>query len=409
MHLFASLLLLLSVMLLTFSYFAAAYFFILFVARLSRHIWRKIRRKKYELPVGPITWTQLLKPKVSRKALLFFIVALASYHLIFYTSQRAKWMGDENAYPEAKQYWITGQVLLGFRMSLTRFLHPENIIVWPSNALQKEIYRRGVKILPLDDGERGIWTDLWLVQPYSKYGHLTKDANTGKPSPDMIHLLETAWNSIETVATKPIADERMREQEYMRNFPAMVLYYASLEGFLTGIATNSAGRMAKAGKHTRRSKELISWLENLMTEWVKNENVKVFIGTHPQIISFWQISMLKELDDVIRVGLLDGSLDCFDPYVKKYVEIRSSFVNGSNGPPARSKMNDVQQAQYMYKSVVDSYAGRLNKYALEKYCGLSIAGGDAFFNPKNEKEKSDREWFMKAIERELLTLRIKRK
>jgi hypothetical protein len=408
MHFLAGLFFLLLVMLLTFFYISATYFFVLVVTRLGSHLWRKIRRKRYELPIAPITWGELLKPRLSRKALLFFLVALVTYHLFFYTSQRAKWMGNENAHLDAKQYWIAGQVLLGFRLTLSRFLHPESIIAWPSKALQEEVYRRGVELLPSQDGERGVWTDLWLVQPYSKYGHLTKDASTGKPSPDMIKLLETAWDSIETVATKPIADKRMREQEYMKNFPAMVLYYASLEGFLTGIATNSAKRMAKDEKHIQRSKNLVFWLESLMTKWVENENIKNFVRSHPEIISFWEVSMLKELDDVIRVKLLDGSLDCSDPYVEKYAEIRSYFVDGSNGPPTRSRMKDVQQAQYIYNSIINSFSGRLTKYALEKYCGLSIAGGDAFFHPKSKREKTDYEFYMKGIQKELLTLRIKR-
>jgi hypothetical protein len=166
--------------------------------------------------------------------------------------------------------------------------------------------------------------------------------------------------------------------------------------------------MAKMQKHVKRSQDLVLWLQDLQSRWLGNEAATRFVTSNPEIIAVWQIAMLKELDDSIRSQIAQGKLECQSPAVKSYTEIRDHFVNGVDGTPVRLRMKDRRKADYMYQNAVDSFSGRLNKYALENYCGLSVAGGDAFFNPKTEKEKSDREWYMKGIERELLRLRIEK-
>ena len=47
-------------------------------------------------------------------------------HIGVYTQNRFEWFGPENANLKAKEYYVAGQPLAGFRLILSRFLNPDN-------------------------------------------------------------------------------------------------------------------------------------------------------------------------------------------------------------------------------------------------------------------------------------------
>ncbi|HHD56143.1 MAG TPA: hypothetical protein ENK89_00495, partial [Desulfobulbaceae bacterium] len=66
-------------------------------------------------PTTEISFSQYYKSKLFRKIILFCLVCMFTVYVV----QWQKWTGKDNANLEAKQYWVAGQVLNGFRLVLT--------------------------------------------------------------------------------------------------------------------------------------------------------------------------------------------------------------------------------------------------------------------------------------------------
>lgn len=156
MHFVLSLLFLLAIMALTLAYIAVAYFFVRIILQAIRQLIGKIRKK----PGTPGAWKAVFIPKISRRLLIFLGAFFLGYHVLLYAGQREKWMGPENAHLEAKEYWVAGQVLYGTRLMLSRFFYPDYPLLYPLNQLQRAIYNRGVRYLPDNDGEIGVWMNI---------------------------------------------------------------------------------------------------------------------------------------------------------------------------------------------------------------------------------------------------------
>ena len=369
MHFLFSLFFLILIILLAFLYIVGPYVLFVFVIRCwlvnSNYEAEKTKKDKIK---------DLFRNYMRKKVLLTLICILVIYHALFYVQQRAKWMGSDNANLKAKEYYVSGQVLYGFRRILTVFLNPSNYIMWPLNGMQQWIYDRGMEYLPECDGERGVWLNNWFVYPFSKRDKKPWGTDKFKPSPNMMTLVENQWISIEKMATCPFADKQMEIQHYYRNFPGMTFYYNMTEGYLTGRFSGSGSVMAKNERFIQRSKSLVEWLISLREKWKHSPEALEFIQAHPKIEAMLQATLIFELSEVIESRIWSREFRCDCPYVKLYIMERNKFIGTKNKLPLHKRMKEKAQAKTLYNIIVSSLQGRFMKYTLKKYCKITVPG-----------------------------------
>lgn len=235
-HLLWSLFFLLVVTMLVLAYLLFIAFIYLFLAAL----WRFYQEYKntgfsYYARVDTQDW---LRTKISvwskSKVLFAILLIILVFNISIYAKQRAQWMGDNNGNLVAKEYWVAGQVVYAYRNMYCHLNHPDDWLIQPFTWLQEWIYSKGSRYIQENDGEIGVWTNMWFVYPYAKKLYITTDSHATKPSPRMIALVERTWFSLEKQATGKWADNQMKEQYYLRGFPGLAFYYTAEQGFLTG-------------------------------------------------------------------------------------------------------------------------------------------------------------------------------
>ena len=128
-------------------------------------------------------------------------------------------LGSDNANLEAKEYYVAGQVLQGFRTILTAFIHPEIPLLLPANRMQEIIYGAGTRYLPENDGEIAVWQNAWFHYHYHKRGRRPLFVVNWEPSDKMVKMLDQWWFCLKTMTTKPFADRQMETEHYYRDYP----------------------------------------------------------------------------------------------------------------------------------------------------------------------------------------------
>jgi hypothetical protein len=189
-------------------------------------------------------------------------------------------------------------------------------------------------------------------------------------------FMDMVWDSIETVATKKIVDQKMREEQYLRNFAGMAFYYAhvSCNGY-THKFLGCSQPYSRMSDMTARNEKLIGWLDALEQEWGKSDYASKFIEEHPKAQVMRQVAMLGTLKHIIQARAWARNFRCDDPYMLTYVKIRCEFTEGRDGsPPAYIQMKERKTAQQFYNAMVNSTGGRFSKYVLSRYCGYEVAG-----------------------------------
>ncbi|ORJ52427.1 hypothetical protein, partial [Geothermobacter hydrogeniphilus] len=319
----------------------------------------------------------IFEPDRRKKALCFVLIVFFVYHLGFYIQQRQQWMGEDNAHLDAKEYFVAGQVLYGFRALLTRFIHPDIVVLWPLNALQEKIFEDGTKLLPKQDGERYVWQQLWFLYPYTRTLRETWDGDRRKYSPNMVKLLDRCWDSLQGMATRPFADAQMEHEQYYRNFPALAFYYNLNRSQYLENANGSARTMAQMPKHIERQQRLIAWLEELRNKWQSDPAMTRVLKKHPLIAVARQEALLSSLYNSLRAVILKKQFRCDHPYVQLYVKTRAEFVGSREHPSPLMRLRNAKQRALHYDSQINWVGARFYKRMLPKYCGIEVAGEES--------------------------------
>lgn len=328
----------------------------------------RIEKKRIRAGKEFSRFSDFYKSKVFKNIILFFFVCIAT----IYMGQRIRWTGSDNANLEAKEYFVAGQVLQGFRLLLTSYIHPEIFILQPLNQLQHHIYTKGIRYLPENDGEQAAWKNRWFHYHYNRRHRIALMDKLSKPSERTIHLLDDWWLALESMATKPFADRQMEEIHYYQSYSVAVLSYTLLEGLSTGHIAVSGGRMAKLQLHVTRSRLLVQWLNELRKKWSTSPDTQQFLKSSPKQLAIFQYVLLCELRDVIRGDIHSREFSCDSPFVKQYVHVRKEFVAPENGLPAYKQMKDKVAAKTLYDWAVNNQSSM--RYVLEHYCGYDVAG-----------------------------------
>lgn len=302
----------------------------------------------------------------------FIIIVVAS--MTTYISQRIKWMGEDNAHLQAKEYWVAGQVLNGFRKALTSVIHPDVFIMWPAEGMQRLIYRQGSRQLPENDGEIGVWQNAWFNYHYIKKGRRNLGVNTGESSDKMRQILDQWWFSLEKMGSMPFADKQMEEEHYLRDYPALAFWYKMYDGFYTKKLIASAHRLAKIPEHIDRHRRLSVWLWKLPANWKSSVKSLNFNAAHPKIVALNQTSLIFTLQALIQGEIHARKFSCTNESIQRYVTARKEFTEGINGLPAYKTMEDQEQGERLWRIAVDSHGARSAKYVIKHYCGIDVAG-----------------------------------
>ncbi len=339
---------------------------------------------------------QIQRWRRSKFLLLYLPLLVLSFNISLYLKERVEWMGDDNAHLTAKQYWVAGQVVYGYRLGYCTLpkRSPEALGLRPFTWLQEWIYRKGVRYLPVDDGEIGVWSNVWFVYPYSRRFLWTKDIQAYEPSPRMIALLERSWSSMEHQATRPFADSQMREQYYYRSFPGQALAYRKDKCCLTGKCVGGQKLLVQDPQHIARSRQMVAWLGDLAVRWLRSPETMAFLRQQPKIEAIRQLVRLLEAGDLMRGTIYSREFSCHSPEVRQYLNLRAEFVGDEQKKSALQLMGDRAQANELYDIGINTEINRFLRYAIERYCGDKAAGEEdmkfyaSFNSPRERLENS---------------------
>lgn len=342
---------------------------------------------------------QMLRLRQS-KLILYVLLLVLALNISLYLKQRVEWMGDDNGNLAAKEYWVAGQVVYGYRnMYCLPNNHPDDLFIRPFTWLQEWIYHQGSQHLPENDGEIGVWADIWFVYPYSRRFHNTKGVDGYKPSPRMIALVERTWFSLEKQATGEWADYQMKEQHYFRNFPGQAFYYLSKKGFLTGKKVGSHELLVQDAGLLSRDRQLAGWLGQLKEKWQTSEKTREFVKQHPKVEAFRQLTRLMETGDLVYGSIYTREFSCGSPEVQQYLTLRAEFVGDGRTKSAVQLMTDRTQAGRLYNIAVNTMIGRFHNYIINRFCGIKAAGEEDMkkFQGWSNPTKEHREYKLKGI------------
>lgn len=367
LHFFISLLFLFAAILLFTGYFIILYFLFLSVQRVrARFFCNNHSHQDYKYKI------KSFKKKSIRTIAIIFL-AITSYSVMLYTIERAKWTGSDNANLDAKEYFVVGQTLNVYKAILTAVFHPELPFIVPITQLQWLIYKKGVALLPENDGEAGVWQNMWFHHHFGKKDRQYFGVRHHKPSPKMIKILDQYWFSLESMATKPFADKEMKEK-YMEGFAGLAFSYTLMDGFYSGEFLGSAQRMAKMPEMVQRAKNLVQWLNELFIKWNHSPEIMQTVQNNPKLLILYQLTILTNLYDIILGEIHSGKFHCKNNSIYKYVQMRKEFYSPENKVPAYTRIKDYKEREHIYHIAINSSIARDIKYIIEHYCGYEVAG-----------------------------------
>ncbi len=347
-----------------------------------------------------------LRPQ-KRKATIGVALMVALFIFSIYGYQRFIWMGKDNANYIAKEYFVAGQPLCGVRWVLCTYLNPENPFVVPLNALQQLIYNQGVKYLPENDGERGVWDDLWFFYPYTRRMHRPYGTNSYKPSYGMRRLLDHMYDAITIMATHPIDDQQMEREKALINFPELVFYFHVHKGFYEDKRFGSAKPLLQRKERVKQIRELYHWIVELRSKWIAAGLYDKIKREQPDVEALRQMLAINLSGDLLYASIFTGGFTCQHPLIPDYLKARREFADPKAANYVWDRLHRRQSslAEDFYVMTIDSYDASFHRYVLENYCGLEVSGEERYYG-KIDKKFSEKQRIptIKRVFREELKL-----
>ncbi len=341
-----------------------------FVAVWIKRTWQKgmAEGQEAEYQPGPF-WDKKRKAVLRSVALL---VSIAS--IVLYIDQRIKWMGQDNANLKAKEYYVAGQVLNTFRGALTAIIHPEIPVMAPLRGFQKLICNMGVKQLPENDGEIGVWQNQWFHHHYSKKNRKELFIRNENPTESMRDLVDQWWISLKVMAIGTFADQQMEEEHYYLDFPSLALSYYLKKGYFADHYAGSQHSLALMPKHVERARLLSTWLWDLQFKWQQSAKTMAFIKKHPKLEAMYLYVLQAEFIHYQQGLINQHQFTCDNIAAQRYARARQQFIEPASGRPAYLRMKSSEQAKRLYRWSIDSAQARSMRYVLRHYCGIEVVG-----------------------------------
>lgn len=215
----------------------------------------------------------------------------------------------------------------------------------------------------------------------------------------MVALLDEAWLSIETAASKPMADHQMY-QEYLFSFAHLANYYQLMDAFYlaepkTGIR---AERIIKHPIYHAREERLFSWLLPLKAQWQQEPEVWAKIQKRPKIDVARLMALIYLQGHMIQADLFKGKFSCADPQIARYRELRRDFAGDGQTPGAIDLIRDKETRDTLYDMTIQNGWDMFMKYVLETYCHQPVCG--SYFGGKVKVG-----WFVGVFDEELAVIK----
>lgn len=316
-----------------------------------------------------------------RRFALIAFSAIFVYHLALYTSQRFEWMGEDNAHLNAKEYWAAGSPLYVVRIAAARYTHPDIPVFGPLHQLQQAIYDRGVRHLPEGDGEIGVWTDLWFCYPYLLTFREPYGTDVQTPSPAMRQLLDKVWFSIETMASKPMADTQMKRQHYARNLPRSMFYYLINRGYYEDNQIRSRPATMRDPEQLRRFRAIANYQQELHDYWVGEGLFQPLLETAPKLEATRLTVANIVYMDLIVASIYSRTFRCDDPVIERYLAARKAF--GGDAPDGdawrRLHKREPQAAETLFIGAIDYPKPSFMKILLTERCDFEVPVEERFY------------------------------
>jgi len=303
----------------------------------------------------------------------FFIKSLRITGIVFvllYGWQRTKWMGDDNRHYAAKEYWVSGQPLSGFRHTLTIILHPDNPLTRHLTFLQQVIYDRGISCLPNRDGEIGVWKLQWFFRPFiEKFERTYGDNNKKKTSPRMIHFLDDVWNTIEILSTREIEDPSMI-RIYYEKFPYAAGYYDLFDSHYMGVFAGSAKKLLKDPFYSKRLIVLVNYLDDLQGKWKETGFDKILWVSNPMALAVEMNVSMKIKQQLISYLAFSGSFSCDDPIITALFQQYRDLMSPDSKRNVAIRLSQInkRQAVKFYEDSLYMYRGQLALHVMKEIC-----------------------------------------
>jgi len=302
----------------------------------------------------------------------FFLVCSALITLD-YVYERFHWMGDDNAYYKAKEYWVAGQVCNSQRMIIGQLLHPENPLNYPYILLQKVSYSLGSKYLPEDDGERHVWVNQWFLYHYVRKFDRPYSVTSHKYEPEMVLLLDQCWASLRGMAVKSYKDSQMRRR-YELGFPLLASYYSLFNGHYKGALFNSGYLIRKDPILITRQYDILQWLDDLVALWERDGFIEQLKVRYPFVLAKEQEVSMYILRNLAVSLIGNDEFSCNHLIMNR---LYAEYYDAMSTDPSKKffllyKKDNNVQAKWLYKSAVYGCLGSSSNYFFEEICGRKM-------------------------------------
>lgn len=320
---------------------------------------------------------EFLKPPqltyLNRKFFFRSIMLILVLFATVYGNQRITWMSDANKRYEAKEYWVSGQVVFAHRRLMEYVFHPENVLARPYTFIQKKIYDRGIAILPENDGERHVWQNAWFLYLYTRKIHRPYFVKSVAYEPKMVALLDRCWETMQGMAEQPIADPAMSRKSLIE-FPTLASYYTLFQGHYTGKYELSARVVRKTPHLVERHQVILNWLDELKMTWERTGFIRELKGSYPEVLAYWQGNILSLVQDLSLTIALNGEFYCDHPMIER---LYREYEDAMSKDPNRSffllySKKNLRQARIIYRSSVYEACGGASKYLLTYLCDIPM-------------------------------------
>lgn len=268
-----------------------------------------------------------IKTLYPKSYFLAFFAFFVIYNITFYMNMRSQWIWSKgNDHLEAKEHFVSGQVLYGFRKILNQMgMHPENILMKPLTVLQEIIYEQGKLHLPKDDAEVSVWHYEWFAYPYSRRDLVPYSLEKDDLS-EMQKLLDETWHDIENMMELKIADTGIKERS-SELLPAAMMYYTGRDKhYKYGMYEKVPWRLglAQDTRLVERYKKIVTWAESL------KKNDYKYKGKEITPLSFGAMLVAKNdsLERIIMGEIYERSFTCENPYLEQFYDSQKEFSGG---------------------------------------------------------------------------------
>ncbi len=312
------------------------------------------------------------------------VAVVLAFAFYTYIEQAIKWLGSDNSYRQAKYYLVAGEPLQFFRELLSKYVHPEFIIMLPLNGMQQILFDQAVQRLPATDAERAAWENRWFHYHYTqtfRVAFQTLPYNSKQRSPKNIALLDGWWASLEDMGTKPFHDNEVKRELYLLTYSRLAGAYYRYRHIYTHRKENidPVYQVMEDSIYKERIYKLSTWLLSLFNTWNKDAESKNLINKYPEDEALGQMILIRELSNVIRNDIYLRRFRCDDDTVRNYIAVRKQFIEPEGGKPAylrvrlkRGRVTGDIDSEELYMQAITEQA--FTQYLIEHYCGQKVPG-----------------------------------